>query len=206
MTLFVGIRAPCMHHGAPPMTHDRRALFELSRQALGATQEELGRLLGVSRRTAQRWSSQGIPSYELMALARLVHPRDPALASEIAAALGTTLEAAGIAPPAPPPPAPAPAAPPISDGVVDAVVCAAAEAMDMMPNEIRPGLLAAFARAKEIGLTVEVVERALRSRLGRVEGTARPVGGDAGRSGSAGVDREPSARLRTGPRALRGKP
>jgi DNA-binding XRE family transcriptional regulator len=205
MTLFVGIRAPCMHHRAPAMTQDRRALFELSRRALGATQEELGRLLGVSRRTAQRWSSQGIPSYELMALARLVHPRDPALASEIAAALGTTLEAAGIAPPAPPPPAPAPAAPPISDGVVDAVVCAAAEAMDMMPNEIRPGLLAAFARAKEIGLTVEVVERALRSRLGRVEVAGRPAGMDAGRAGAAAFARDSTAKLGRAPRARRGK-
>jgi hypothetical protein len=84
------------------MSRDPRAFFELSRQALGTTQEDLGRMLGVSRRTAQRWSGHGIPSHELAGLARLVHPRDPALASEIVGALGTTLEAAGIVPPAAP--------------------------------------------------------------------------------------------------------
>jgi transcriptional regulator with XRE-family HTH domain len=140
------------------MPDDRLAFFELARQALGTTQEALGKRLGVSRRTAQRWGASGIPSYELTDLARLVLPRDRALAVKIAAAAGTTLDAAGIEPP-PPPPAPPP------DGVVDAVVCAAAEAMEMMPKEVRPGLHAAFARAKEIGLTVDVIERALRLKL-----------------------------------------
>jgi hypothetical protein len=150
------------------MTIDPRTLFETCRSLLGVTQEELGRMLGVSRRTAQRWSSQGIPSYELIDLARLVHPRDPALASQIVTALGTTLEAQGIVRPAPPPPPAQHSSaqpPPTPDGIVDAVVCAAAEAMEMMPKEVRPGLYAAFARAKEIGLTVDVIERALRSKL-----------------------------------------
>jgi len=79
-----------------------------------------------------------------------------------AAAAGMTLEVAGIPQP---PPAPPPPPPPPPDGIVDAVVCAAAEAMEMMPKEVRPGLLAAFGRAKEIGLTVDVIERALRSKL-----------------------------------------
>jgi len=147
------------------MPRDAIALFELSRQALGTTQEALGKMLGVSRRTAQRWTLSGIPGYRLPDLARLVHPHDPALAGEIAAAAGTTLAAAETTPAAPervvasPPPADPP------DGVVDAVVCAAAEAMEMMPRDVRPGLHAAFARASEIGLTVDVVERALRSKL-----------------------------------------
>jgi hypothetical protein len=147
-----------MHNVAPRMSDDRRALFELARQTLGATQEELGKMLGVSRRTAQRWGVAGVPSYELTDLARLVLPHDRALAGKIAAAAGTTLEAAGIVQP-PPPPAPPPA------GVVDAVVCAAAEAMEVMPKEVRPCLLAAFARAKEIGLTIDVIEGALRAKL-----------------------------------------
>jgi hypothetical protein len=150
-----------------------RALFELARQALGTTQEELGERLGVSRRTSQRWSGSGVPSYYLPELARLVHPHDPVLAGEIAQAAGMTLKAAGIVLPPPPPPAPPPAPPP--DGVVDAVVCAAAEAMEMMPKEVRPGLLAAFARAKEVGLTVDVVERALRSKLHSEPQTAPPA-------------------------------
>jgi hypothetical protein len=152
-----------MQNGAPTMPLDRRALFELARQATRTTQEELGQKLGVSRRTAQRWAGSEIPSYHLPDLARLVHPHDAALAREIAAAAGMTLEAAGIVPP--PPPAPPPPAPPPPHGVVDAVVCAAAEAMDMMPKEVRPGLFAAFARAKEIGLTVDVIERALSASL-----------------------------------------
>ncbi|MDP9000984.1 MAG: helix-turn-helix domain-containing protein [Myxococcota bacterium] len=156
------------------MPLDPKALFERCRDALGLTQEELGRMLGVSRRTAQRWSTQGIPSYSIIDLARVAHPRDPALATEIVTALGTTLEAAGIVAPAPPG-APAP----VPDGVVDAVVCAAAEAMEMMPNEVRPGLLAAFARASEIGLTVDVIEHALRARLHAADAPLPPVPLDA---------------------------
>jgi hypothetical protein len=37
--------------------------------------------------------------------------------------------------------------------------------MDMMPRDVRAGLLAAFARAKEIGVSVELVEKALRAQL-----------------------------------------
>jgi len=144
------------------------ALFELSRQALRTTQVGLGKMLGVSRRTAQRWTGAGVPSYEMRKLAHLVHPADPNLAGEIAKSMGTTLEALGIVSPPPPPPPPA-ALPPVRlappNGVVDAVVCAAAEAMELMPREVRPALHAAFARAGEIGLTVEDVERALRATL-----------------------------------------
>jgi hypothetical protein len=155
------------------MRHEVRALFELARQALGTTQEELGERLGVSRRTSQRWAGSGIPSYYLPELARLVHPHDPVLAGEIAQAAGMTLKAAGIVLPPPPPPAPPPAPPP--DGVVDAVVCAAAEAMEMLPKAIRPGLHAAFLRAKEIGLTVDVIERALRMKLHAVPPPREPT-------------------------------
>ena len=61
-----------MHNAAPRMPDDRPAFFELARQALGATQEALGKMLGVSRRTAQRWGASGGPSYELTDLARPV--------------------------------------------------------------------------------------------------------------------------------------
>jgi hypothetical protein len=153
------------------------ALFEHSRSALHTTQTKLGAMLGVSRRTAQRWAQSGVPGYHLPALARLVHPHDAHVAGQIAAAMGTTLEAMGIVrpvpppvpepPPPPPPPAPPlapPPPPPPPDGVVDAVVCAAAEAMDMMPRDVRAGLHAAFARASEIGVTVAMVERVLRPK------------------------------------------
>jgi hypothetical protein len=143
------------------------AIFELSRIALRTTQVGLGAMFGVSRRTAQRWSDRGFPSTQLPKLASLVHPLDPKLAAAIAAAAGTTLEALGIVrpEPAPPPPLLPPPAPPLPDSVVDAVVCAAAEAMDTMPRHARAGVHAAFARAKELGVDVAFVERVLRAQL-----------------------------------------
>jgi hypothetical protein len=47
------------------------------------------------------------------------------------------------------------------EDVVEAVVCAAADAMDVSPRAMRPALLAAFTRARRIGLTVEAMEKAL---------------------------------------------
>jgi hypothetical protein len=152
--------------------------FERARVAVGnVTQAELGEKLGVSKRTAQRYSDKGVPPHYLKELARLVHPFDVALAAEIAGSMGHTLESLGVVappapapppvvvveapPPPPPPPPPLPPPPPPPDGIVDAVVCAAAEAMEMMPRDVRPGLLAAFKRAREIGVTVDMVERVL---------------------------------------------
>ena len=166
---------------AGAMSRSGVALFELSRQALGTTQVGLGAMFGAARRTAQRWSSSGMPFYHLPRLAELVYPHDPMLAKEIAASAGTTLEALGIVrpPPPPPPPAPAPSpAPPPAPvapappppappppGVVDAIVCAAAERMDVPPRTVRPGLLAAFARAEELGLDVGTIRRILADSL-----------------------------------------
>jgi hypothetical protein len=163
-----------------------RPFFLLAHQAMGKTQAGLGEALGVARRTAQRWAQNGVPSYHMPELAKVVHPHDANLAAEIAAAVGTTLEALGLVVPAAVPslePAPAlvheataaasaasaakpesPPAPAMPDAVVDAVVCAAAEVMNLPPREVRAGLHAAFASAKEIGLTVDAVERALRAK------------------------------------------
>ena len=175
------------------MAKARRPFFLLAHQAMGKTQAGLGESLGVARRTAQRWAQSGVPPYHMADLARLVHPYDPDLAAEIAAAVGTTLEALGLVVPAAAPalaPAAAPAlasapavtsegmraavasapgpasapAPAMPDAVVDAVVCAAAEVMNLPPRDVRAGLHAAFASAKEIGLTVDAVERALRAK------------------------------------------
>jgi hypothetical protein len=169
------------------MPHSPAALFELSRSALHTTQSGLGERLGVSRRTAQRWAQSGVPSHDLPKLVHLVHPHDADLARHIAASMGTTLEAMGlvrpppppvpeVAPPPPPPAPPLPPPPPPSppDGVVDAVVCAAAEAMDMMPRDVRAGLHAAFARASEIGVTVAMVERVLRPKTASAEAVGPP--------------------------------
>jgi hypothetical protein len=137
----------------------------------------LGAMFGVARRTAQRWSQSGVPFYHLPELAKYVHPHNAALAAEIALSAGTTLEALGLVKPQPAPLAPSPGATagpiapapamaaPVAAGLVEAVVCACADAMDLSPRQVRPGLHAAFAVAAEMGLDVQSVERWLRAKL-----------------------------------------
>jgi hypothetical protein len=150
-----------------------RRLLVLASHALGIGQKQLGEMLGSSHRTAHRWQvGQSHPTeHQLHELARKVYPQDPALAAQIAQAGDTTLEALGVvAPPPPPPPLPpvvAPPAPPPppprppAEEMIDAVVCAAAEAMNMMPAEIRPGLLAAATRGRKLSMTMAEAERGL---------------------------------------------
>jgi transcriptional regulator with XRE-family HTH domain len=131
-------------------------------QALKMGQARLGERLGVSRRTVNRWTAHGITFSPGQAsrLAALVHPANRALAARIAATQGETLESLGLEKPAPPAPPPAPPPEP-PRYAVDVVVCAAAEALDVSPRAVRPALLAAFQRAREAGLTIEHVEKAL---------------------------------------------
>jgi hypothetical protein len=137
-------------------------LFECRRALHVGSQGALGVLLGSSERTGQRWETgRSHPGHDALAhLATLVYPHDASLAAQVAAAMGTNLVALGIArPPAPPPPPPPPPLP--AEDVVDAVVCAAAEAIDVTPREVRPALMAAFTRARRLGLSVVEVEKAL---------------------------------------------
>ena len=131
------------------------------RRALTMSGNDLAKALGWSRRTGQRWARQGGPSSPVVLdMARLVFPVNPQLAAEVALAGGSTLEGLGLVKPAPPPlPPPRPVYP---ERVVDAVVCAAAEAMQATPQQARPAVLAAFACAQELGLLVEDVTRVLR--------------------------------------------
>jgi hypothetical protein len=127
------------------------------RMALGLTQPEFGDIFGRSKRTVQRWEDHGttlIPS-EVEALARVLLPVRPDLAAQIAASADTTIDRLGIVP--------ARAASPMttSDGT-DSVVRAAADAMGVTPDAIRPAIAAAFVRAREIGLG----PRELRQRRG----------------------------------------
>ncbi len=134
------------------------------------TQGEFGLAVGSSQRTAARWDAgqaQPYPS-ELRQLAVLLHPRDRNLASEVADAIDETLESLGLEmPPAAPPP-PAPQAPPPpgakarTEDFVDLVVLAAVEQSGSLPAAVRPWLHAAFKRAGELGLGVDMVESALR--------------------------------------------
>jgi hypothetical protein len=153
-----------------------------SRHRLGiASQGELGELLGSSRRSGQRWErSEATPSpAQIAQLAALVHPRDAALAAELAQHAGKTLVELGVEAPPPPEPPPAPPGPPppaLPDPVhcVDTVVCAAAEAMKVMPDEIRPALRAAFRRARLARLSVELIDTGLSGPLPEEATAAAP--------------------------------
>jgi hypothetical protein len=126
-------------------------------RALGLNQRQLGELVGLSTRTVQRLytgHASFISPHWLM-LARAAYPSHPELAARLATEGGTTLLALGLERPAPAP---------FSHDVhhlTDGVVCAAADAIELTPRAVRPALLAAFRRAREMRLTVEQVEAAL---------------------------------------------
>jgi len=137
--------------------------------ALGLTQEGLGELLGASRRTVQRWQAgRTSPEVrEFKELARHVYAADAQLAAEIAVACHETLESLGLVAPKPPVVAVVDAPPPRpSPLVVDAVVCAAADAVGGTPASVRAVLLAAFERAAARGLTAEEGVAGLRRGVG----------------------------------------
>lgn len=156
MTVLVHVNAPGM--------------LMKAQEALGTSQEGLGKLIGVSRRTMVRWQGgRGGPSYDTwLALVRLVYRANRAAAAEIAREIGGTLVSLGLeAAPAPgiaPPPVPvAPARPlPSIPDLADSIVCAAAEAVATTPQAMRPALLAAFERAASLGLATGEVRDALR--------------------------------------------
>jgi len=128
-------------------------------EALGLNQREIAALLGISTRTVQRWAGRRASpgSLDHQRLAQAVHPKDPGLAAQLAQAGGASLAALGLGQPeAPAPPALAP------EHLVDSVVCVASAATGIMPDAVRPGLLAAFTRARQLGLSIDAVERALR--------------------------------------------
>jgi len=158
------------------------ALLVHAQHALHVLQKDVAELLGVSRKTVQRWTA-GHPRLTptmLVTLTSAVHPKDPALAERIAAAYETTLEEMGVVvPPAPatPPPDPTPPAPPERPPrdpsaeriLADALVCAAAEMADVSPRLMRPALVAALARAREARLTVEEAHALLAAATAKTE-------------------------------------
>jgi len=149
-------------------------LIVLAQRALGMSHDAFGTALGSSKRTAARWaqgSSQ--PTIDqVRRLAALVYPRDAELSAQLATAAGETLESLGIVAPTPvaapvlaaSPPPPEPPLP--ATLVVQAVVCAAADALQVPPSAVRGALLAAFRMARELRLQVEDVEAALEARGG----------------------------------------
>jgi hypothetical protein len=145
--------------------------FVRTQVALGMTQEQFGRLLGVSRRTMSRWRRYpGVSEDHVYTMAKAVHPKDAALAAELAGHIGKTLESLRIV--APPPPAPAPPPPPKPlppvSLLVDSIVCAAADALETKPAAVRAALSAAFGRAQQMGIGVDEVVAALSPKPARV--------------------------------------
>jgi DNA-binding XRE family transcriptional regulator len=140
-----------------------------ARQTVGMSQDAFGDSLGVSKRTVSRLETgrATLSPYQASTLARMVYPKDAALAAELAAAASETLESLGlvakapavVAPPAAAVAPPAAVVPPHL--IVDAVVCVAADALAAAPNTVRTALYAAFKRARELRLTVDDVENAL---------------------------------------------
>jgi DNA-binding XRE family transcriptional regulator len=143
------------------------ALFSAARNQLSLTQETMGKRFGASRKTVGRWEAGVATPTEATTseVIRSVFPADPQLAAEMATHVHETLDSLGlVAPPAPPGPAPVvrdpePAVSPRH--MVDSIVCVAADAMELLPRAVRPAVLAAFTRARELGLDVKTVEAAL---------------------------------------------
>jgi transcriptional regulator with XRE-family HTH domain len=135
------------------------ALLGRARLALHESQTDFGARFGVSKRTIIRWEAAASVPFDLAtvrALAQAVYPRDPEVASEIAAEAGHTLASFGIAPAVAP-----------SPERMDRVVLAAAEAADVSPVTIRRALTAALDRATSLGLSLDEMRATLAPRDAR---------------------------------------
>jgi transcriptional regulator with XRE-family HTH domain len=144
------------------LARNPKAVAELlvqAQNALGVSQGQLGDLLGLSRQTIWRYQTgQSNPlGSSLQDLARRVRGVDAGLASRLAGAgsgarkaslkIATNKSAGG--------------GPVETRLLADAIVCAAAEALDASPRAVRRALLAAFARARDTGLALDAIETAL---------------------------------------------
>jgi len=186
-------------------------LIVLAREKLGLMQHELADAVDSSLRTVGRWEAgQSRPAdFHFHRLARLLHPVDPALALDAATMGGKTLEDLGIVPPPAPPPvapvSPPPAAsaepspPPLAPRLlVDSVVCAVAEALEMLDatpvsmKRARAAVEAAFRRARDLRLEGDDVIAAFASAAPDV---APPSPPDA--KAPAGTGSSATARRRT---------
>jgi transcriptional regulator with XRE-family HTH domain len=111
--------------------------------ALHLTQEELADLIGVSKRTIQRWQDRGcnITPAQAEALASALRPVRPDLADqvlELGRQAATEMRL-------------------VTDEVLASILQAAASAGGVSPDAVRPAVRAAFAHAAELGLNPHVV-------------------------------------------------
>ena len=155
-----------------------RDLLIRASEAMGISGAELARRHGVATKTVGRWlrGQSSIGPFALGQIASLVYPHDRELAARMHAY--SIRECTRIGVPLPPP-LPIPPTPPTGEAGaptmfvappssrVDALVCAACEAIDVSPRVLRPALLAAFRAARELHLTVDEVEQHLAPRAKR---------------------------------------
>jgi hypothetical protein len=146
---------------------DGELLFEINK-VLHLNHRELADFLGISRRTMQRVYSGGsvLGGGNLKQLAVAIHPTNPELAARVAQRASTTLQALGLVAASPPTMAAPGAVQPVKVAtphprLADSVVYVAADILDLAPRAVRPAMLAAFRRAHELGLTVEMITAAL---------------------------------------------
>jgi hypothetical protein len=127
------------------MTIDSAKLIIECQFALRTTQEKLGELLGKSKRTIQRWQDKGCVLLPEQAdtLAKALRRTRPDLADQVLALGAKTAASLGRAPATP--------------EVIDAILRAAAKAGHTSPKAVRPAVQAAFAKAAEVGVTVNAV-------------------------------------------------
>jgi hypothetical protein len=133
------------------MPNDLGPLLSEVRRALQMNQLKFAELIGSSKRTVQRIEGgrAWLSGNEAALAVRALHPQDPELAGRLAAFCSITLAAAGIAAVA--------SSSAASRGAIDSVLCAAADVLDLSPRAVRPALLAALARARDLGLGMDAL-------------------------------------------------
>ncbi len=143
-------------------------VYEARRQ-LAYTNRAFAELTGVSLRTVERHAHNGgIANHiQTRTLVTALHPKDPALAAELAESAGTTLAALGLEAPQTEPDASL-----VRPEHADSVLVAAANALDLSPEAVRPAVAAAFSRALALGVSFAGLAEQL-SRPGPKTGKAR---------------------------------
>jgi hypothetical protein len=131
------------------MPADSAVLLIHCQMALGLTDGELGELLDRSRRTILRWHDRGFlpTAHQAETLADALRPVRPDLAEQVLALGERAALAAGMTPPARPATAEA----------IEAILRAAADAGGTSPEAIRPVIVAALLKAKEVGVDVSAI-------------------------------------------------
>jgi len=126
---------------------------------------QLADFLGTTTRTIRRHpEAMGMVTVDGHArIIRALHPKNPVLAEQIAKSIGTSCAAMGLH--APPgvtaqPPA-ATGKPPATQDHATLVVCAAADALNLVPRAVRPALATIFAQARSMGVDLDSLAKLL---------------------------------------------